>query len=341
MKKFLFFILLFSIFFIPKNTFAIEKTSLYPDELYLYYLSTDKNTQLTIEQKAANNRWFYGYTFATAQERNMMRFYYNFPDNPIKNQIVDIDFIILHDAKSGYLNPIQVYVQSGEQLTSCSVSTPQKLMLEQWYGMSGNTGSSNDTIDQYESPIGYYSNVSCDEAYIYDNLAVVVGQNYLSQANGFLGVSALGVKTASSQDLSNQIQNNSEAVKEQTEATKEQTEYLKDDDTTEAEGTASDFFSGIESDNHGLSGLITQPLDFLRALTSTSCQPLEFELPFVHDQVSLPCMKGIYQQHFGVFFSLYQMMTTGLIAYSVGIRLFARIKGLQDPQNDRIEVFNL
>ena len=116
---------------------------------------------------------------------------------------------------------------------------------------------------------------------------------------------------------------------------------ITNSDTSEAESGLSDFFGDFESNNHGLSGVITAPLEFIQSLLGHSCQPLEFPLPFVDEEVSLPCIKPIYQEYFGLFFNLYQVITTGIIAYAVGIRIFGIVKGLQDPQNDKIEVLKL
>ena len=52
-------------------------------------------------------------------------------------------------------------------------------------------------------------------------------------------------------------------------------------------------------------------------------------------------MRGIYEEHFGTFFSLWQLITTGVISYSVMINMYSKIHNLQNPNNDRIEVLNL
>lgn len=116
---------------------------------------------------------------------------------------------------------------------------------------------------------------------------------------------------------------------------------LNNDNVDDANTEAGSFFDDFQSNSHGLSGVITSPLRLINSLTTASCSPLEFQLPFIHNQVSLPCMRGIYETHFGVFFSLYQLITTGLISYLVMINLYSKIHNLQNPHNDRIEVLNL
>lgn len=114
---------------------------------------------------------------------------------------------------------------------------------------------------------------------------------------------------------------------------------LNDDNIDE--NFVSDFFNTFSSNSHGVSGVITAPFRLLNSLTTATCSPLEFRLPFVHNTVTLPCMRGIYEEHFGTFFSLWQMITTGLISYSVMINMYSKIHNLQNPKNDRIEVLNL
>lgn len=116
---------------------------------------------------------------------------------------------------------------------------------------------------------------------------------------------------------------------------------LTNDDVSEANNKANSFFLDFNYNNHGLSGIITAPLRLLNAFTSATCSPLQFNLPFVENTVVLPCMKVIYENYFGLFFSLWQLITTGLISYTVCINFYHKIKQLQDPDSDRIEVLNL
>ena len=116
---------------------------------------------------------------------------------------------------------------------------------------------------------------------------------------------------------------------------------ITNSDTSDSQDVIDGFFNDFQENDHGLSSIITAPLEFIRNLLGHSCQPLTFDLPFVEKDVSLPCIKPIYQQYFGLFFNLYQVITTGIIAYAVGIRIFGIVKGLQDPQNDKIEVLKL
>lgn len=116
---------------------------------------------------------------------------------------------------------------------------------------------------------------------------------------------------------------------------------LTNDDISDSEDSAEDLFNNFTVNNHGLSGIITAPLRLLQSLSSSTCSPLTFPLPFVNQNVSLPCMKPIYNTYFHDFLVLYQLITTGLIGYWVVVKIYSHVKGMQNPDDDRIEVFDL
>lgn len=109
----------------------------------------------------------------------------------------------------------------------------------------------------------------------------------------------------------------------------------------------SNLFSDFTTNDFGLSSIVTAPLSLIQSLNNATCTDLEVPLgPLfgsgVHDnKLILPCMTPIYQSYFGNFLTYYQTITTGFIAYWVGIAFFNMIKQLKDPENDKIEVINL
>ena len=143
------------------------------------------------------------------------------------------------------------------------------------------------------------------------------------------------------QNTQNIINNNNQNTQAIIDSQNQINGTLNNDNVDGANSQAGSFFNGFQSNSHGLSGVITSPLRLINSLTTASCSPLQFQLPFVHNQVSLPCMRSIYENHFGVFFSLYQLITTGLISYLVMINFYSKLRNLQNPNNDRIEVLNL
>ena len=118
-------------------------------------------------------------------------------------------------------------------------------------------------------------------------------------------------------------------------------DLLEDDDISGAEDSASGFFNDFETNDFGLSSIITMPLEFINGLTSSTCYSLNLPLPFVDTNVTLPCMTSIYEKYFGTFFTLYQTITTGFIAYGVCVNIFRLVQGFKSPDNDVVEVMEL
>ena len=137
------------------------------------------------------------------------------------------------------------------------------------------------------------------------------------------------------------IQNNNSNTQAIVDSQQDINNTLNDSNVDSASSQASNFFGSFTSNSHGLSGIITAPLRLIQSLSTATCNPLEFDLPFVEEHVVLPCMRGIYENYFGVFFSLWQLITTGVISYNICINLYSKVRNLQNPNNDRIEVLNL
>ena len=116
---------------------------------------------------------------------------------------------------------------------------------------------------------------------------------------------------------------------------------LNNADTTGANSDAGGFFSGFTTNNHGLTSIITKPLQFINGLSDAVCYDLSVPMPFVNQNVTLPCMLPIYQRHFGSFLTLYQTITTGFIAYWVCVNIFRMVKGFKNPEDDQVEVMDL
>ena len=101
------------------------------------------------------------------------------------------------------------------------------------------------------------------------------------------------------------------------------------------------FFSDFEDNNHGLLSFITAPLSFIQSLTNSTCTPITVPIPFVDSSVTLPCMTTIYQRYFGSFFTVYQMITNGIIAYWIGINCYRIVKNMKNPNSYYVEVMGL
>ena len=177
----------------------------------------------------------------------------------------------------------------------------------------------------------------------------ILSWNFLNKG-AYVGIIVDRVEITNLSDGSGAIINNSTSQIIQNQNTNQQQtnekldkidETLTDDDISDAENDANEFFSNFESDDFGLSDIITLPLTFIQGLSSATCYNLELPLPFVDTNVTLPCMTSIYQTYFGNFLTLYQIITTGFIAYWVCINIFRLVQGFKNPDNSEIEVMEL
>ena len=103
-----------------------------------------------------------------------------------------------------------------------------------------------------------------------------------------------------------------------------------------------DFFKNFKTNDHGLSSIITAPLQAIKNLTSSTCNSLDLPIPFSKGQtISLPCMTSIYENKFGTIYTMYKAIITGYIGYWVCVRIYTLMKGFKDPDDDKVEVLDL
>ena len=229
---------------------------------------------------------------------------------------------------SSYFSPY-LYLSKGDnstlQGTSCTI-----------------VGSNGGTTATYSCLVPYgYTHLNYLAFSIQPNNYMVAG-GYRISFNPFLLVYDGDVSQGT---ISSVIQQQTEELKKGQEETNKQLGDLNDNltnsDTNEASSSANEFFSGFESDDFGLSSIITAPLNLIKSITSSTCTPIGFKAPFVDQQITLPCMGNIYKKYFGSFLTLYQTITFGIVAYWVSVNIFFMVKGFKDPDSDRIEVLDL
>jgi hypothetical protein len=132
--------------------------------------------------------------------------------------------------------------------------------------------------------------------------------------------------------------------------------FNTDNDTCDANGVCTTnqpdtgnpivkLLNSLTIDSYGLQSIINAPLGFLASLPGISnetCQPIQMTLPFLNGNISYPCLTtSVYQPHFPALLTIWQTIMTALVAYWIGIKLFATVKNVNSPDNDRIEVVDL
>lgn len=328
-KRYLVLATLFMLLFMPKNTFALDNILVEePISLFLFNESDEEGTELLIDKFARPNILFYGYKFTGSYNRALLSYNYTLPNDFVGNYY-NIDFVIYSELWTQFSSPYRVVLQDGNTgaLNTCVVQSSSHVYYD---------------FNSQDLPTSLFNTVSCSNAYISStNFRVNIYDTFNSSLNAEFGISRLNFKPVDSKKVTDSIDKNTDEIKKQTEEQQKTNDILSDDNTDEANDKSSSFFSNFSSETHGLAGVITAPLQLLQSLTSAYCKPLKFNLPFVDNEVVLPCMKSIYEEHFGIFFSLWQMLTTGLISYNVCLNFYKKIRDLQNPNNDRIEVLNL
>ena len=112
-------------------------------------------------------------------------------------------------------------------------------------------------------------------------------------------------------------------------------------DTSGAEDSFGGFFDNFEDDDYGLSDIIKTPLTFIQGLSTNTCTPITLPLPFVDQNLVLPCIKPIFQEHFSPLLTVYQLITFGLISYFIVINIFKTVRGFKNPDSNNVEVLEL
>lgn len=116
---------------------------------------------------------------------------------------------------------------------------------------------------------------------------------------------------------------------------------INNSNVNDATNDANNFFSNFTTNTHGLTGIITAPLNAINSLTSKTCSPLVLPLPFVNKDLTLPCMRQVYDDNFGDFMTLYDTITLGIVSYWVCVRIFSFVKDFKNPEHDEVEVVDL
>ena len=112
-------------------------------------------------------------------------------------------------------------------------------------------------------------------------------------------------------------------------------------DTSGAEDSFGGFFDNFEDNDYGLSDIIKTPLTFIQGLSTNTCTPITLPLPFVDQNLVLPCIKPIFQEHFSPLLTVYQLITFGIISYFIVINIFKTVRGFKNPDSNNVEVLEL
>lgn len=264
--------------------------------------------------------------------------------------------------EKNYLYSVNLYFCSNKNIISSTVST-----YANSYGNRGINSSVYDSTALARISTKAFSVNTDINTYCYRAISLIVNDSSSSfwlfhrfkstpsitgvaLSSISLEIENLGLYTPAIENIIKNAVNSSgvatnEQLQQATDEIKEETKKIDDtinnDNVTESNTEYSNFFSGFTTNTHGLTSIITAPLSLIGSITSSSCSPLGLPLPFINETLPLPCLSTIYSTYFGSFFTIYQTITFGIIAYWVIVRIFNLVKDFKNPDHDEIEVLDL
>lgn len=179
------------------------------------------------------------------------------------------------------------------------------------------------------------------------NYGIILDSSIFNRHSYSVSVKLIAVSSVDTitYDNTSDIINQNQTIIDQNQQTNEElgdiNGSINNSDTSGAQNSAGGFFNDFTTDTHGLTAIITAPLSLIESITSSTCSPLVIPLPYVDKDLTLPCMGQIYSNYFGSFLSIYQIITFGIVAYWVLVRIFNLVKDFKNPDHDEIEVLDL
>lgn len=322
MKKCLLFLLpLF--FLIPKNTFA-KSYNVYPN-----WVRAMNDTTMVIDQNPSG--W-------SLYNHN----YHTFTTSSSKTFISSINWIYENkwplDLDKNYDISFKIY-QPNIGVSSLSSFNGGKPLVsfENKSCWVDYTSSNVDTSTVYGSTF----NVLCENVSLGSKTFHIFVDTGPNNTDKTINGNRYGVGQNWDITLSSDNSDLQASIDKNTQTQEEIKDSITDSDTLDSQNSANSFFEDFENDDYGLSDIITMPLEYIRSFSS-SCTPLT--LPAVEpywDSFRFPCMSSIYEEHFGSFLQIWQIITFGLVSYHVVIQIYAMVNKFKDPDNDDIEVMEL
>lgn len=257
----------------------------------------------------------------------------------------------VNELKIGYLYLTNYYVCANKSLDNVSA-----LIYNSNYGTPGqaNTSYNSTSIASLSSlpGNGEHEFTSCK---LYSGLYVPTTANnwatlrlkqstsssgwyfsLIAVENRELGIYTDTIKTI----VENANGNVKQAVDEVKEETKKTNDTLNDDDTTEADSKISGFFDDFNDNSHGLSSIVTAPLNAVNAMLTTTCTAPT--ATYKDSTFSFPCGSILWNQEGASALKTFiNLIYGGLICYGIVKSLFKDVNDLKNPENDKVEVMNL
>lgn len=215
------------------------------------------------------------------------------------------------------------------------VYSPYNLSISSLYLSSGNTSSPTDILsvkvnDFYtyrDYQIIFKANVSSSQSISFVD---ILFNNYSSLTDSLPSDFSFGVFSSIKFSSFSSLPTDSDIS----------SDYLNNNLTSISSNTDFGFFNNFSFNDRNLSSFILLPLNYVRNLKNLSCSSIS--LPINHiGNFDLPCVSSFMSTNFNTIWVLYKLIFNGFFIYRILIHLFADIRNLYRPDNDRIEVLDL
>lgn len=115
---------------------------------------------------------------------------------------------------------------------------------------------------------------------------------------------------------------------------------ITNDDTSGAQDSADGFFNDFQSEDFGLSSIVTAPLRGINAMLTDTC--VAPSATYKGQTFSLPCGSMLWSRPGGEDFKTFiNVMYGGFLAYLVIRKFFLDVETLKNPNSDKLEVDKL
>lgn len=354
MKKWLFILAISFFVFMPKDVFAKEY-----NDLALYSWQTCLNSTCsfnTFSQSTLSGVPFIRITNTGGVGTSNIRVKLN---SEIKQEDSnDLSFLLYYSNVQGQNGAVPMVMYEGtmcnvvsagyytslkqeSNLTGWMYQNQGNGFLDVWPLLNGVLGEGNITLEPETSYVTSMYGVSCPNVNINATTSTITV--YTASGSSVNGTGWYGI--SNSYAVSQNVKTIIEEQKEEQEKTNEKLDELNDSitnsDTSGASSSAGGFFNDFEDKDYGLSDIVTLPLTFIQGLSNASCTSLSLPIPFVDQNVELPCMSEIYEEYAGPFLTIYQIITFGLIGYWVCVNTLRLVNNFKNPDNDEVEVLDL
>lgn len=110
---------------------------------------------------------------------------------------------------------------------------------------------------------------------------------------------------------------------------------LNDDSTSSSQSSTNSFFNNFSINNHGLSGVVLAPVNFIQSFTNT-CQPVTLTL--FNKDVPIPCGDTIFwgksDSRISNFRNIWNVLIGGPIIYALLLSIYRSIHKAMDPDKN-------